>query len=315
LALGSTAPALAADTPGAKTLYKNGPSGRYLLDGTWYERPDPTDQGIKQGFQQSSSLAGWGKTRVPDAANAGDFSPDSFIGRVHWYRKDFKAPRASSAAKWILRFESVNYRAKVWLNGKPIGFHVGSYIPFELRAKSIKRGGVNRLVVRADGRRQKFDIPPISVTESGAFEGGWWNYTGILREVYLRKVTNLELIGVFVKPRLRGRGAARINVEATVENVTGHGRRPRLSGSIGGRPLRRLDHVHRRPDLRVPAPEIDERLPLAPRLLRDAREQRGEVLLRKPLEPPGSRTDHARGARSRLPFAVPVRTRIMPRAT
>ena len=47
------------------------------------------------------------------------------MGTVHWYRKDFRLPRASRASKWVLRFESVNYRARVWLNGKPLGTHVG----------------------------------------------------------------------------------------------------------------------------------------------------------------------------------------------
>jgi hypothetical protein len=43
--------------------------------------------------------------------------------------------------------------------------------------------------------------------------------------------------------------------------------------------------VLRRADLGIPAPEIDERLPLEPRVLGDTSEQRREVLLRKPFEP------------------------------
>src|SRR3989442_10180975 len=174
--------ALAAQTPKAKTLYRDGPSGRYLLDGTWYQRPDPTDQGETLHFQRQKSLSGWTATTVPRAVNAADFSVQSYLGTVAWFRKDFKAPSSASDFTWILRFESVNYRAKVWLNGKPLGAHVGAYLPFELRAKAFRRHGVNSLVARVDGRRQKFDIPPLSARETGSFEGGWWNYTGILRE-------------------------------------------------------------------------------------------------------------------------------------
>ena len=96
---------------------------------------------------------------------------ESYFGSVHWYRKDFKAPRGAADSKWVFRFESVNYRAKVWLNGKPLGTHVGAYLPFEVRAKDIRRRGVNRLVVRVDGRRQKFDIPPLSVSEHRGLRG------------------------------------------------------------------------------------------------------------------------------------------------
>ena len=38
-----------------------------------------------------------------------------------------------SALTWVVRFESVNYRSRVWLNGKPIGTNRGAYLPFELR--------------------------------------------------------------------------------------------------------------------------------------------------------------------------------------
>ena len=238
LCLGSvlilSGPASAADRPKPKTLYRDGPSGRFLISGVWYTRADPADNGVKQGFHRVKSLAGWQRTTIPNAANAGNFSTESYTGSVQWYRKNFKAPRGTGDSKWIFRFESVNYRAKVWLNGKALGTHVGSYLPFELRAKSFRNRGVNRLVVRVDSRRQKYDIPPLSVRSTGAFEGGWWNYTGILREVYLRRVRNLDMTSVLVRPKLRCRTcAATINVEATVTNVTRRGRQVRIAGRFG----------------------------------------------------------------------------------
>ena len=90
--------ASAATAPKLGSIYRDGPSGRYLLDGNWYERPDPADQGAKQGFQTSASTASWRVTQVPVAINAGDFSLQSYTGIVHWYRKDFKVPRAGPEA-------------------------------------------------------------------------------------------------------------------------------------------------------------------------------------------------------------------------
>jgi beta-glucuronidase len=235
--------ALAADTPKAKTIYRDGPTGRFLLGGAWLGRPDPADQGLAQRLQRQTSRAGWSRTSVPRAVNAGNFSNESYMGTVHWFRKDFRLPSRDPGSKWVFRFESVNYRARAWLNGKPLGAHVGSYLPFELRAKGVKRGRVNRLVVRVDGRRQKFDIPPLSVRSTGSFEGGWWNYTGILREVYLRRVKTFDMEDVFVRPRLRcPRCAARIFVELRVANFASRGRRARVVGSIGGRSIRFRAH-------------------------------------------------------------------------
>ena len=90
------APAGAVDRPKPGSVYRDGPSSRYLLDGTWHHRADPTDVGIQQRFQRQSSLAGWANTTVPNASNAGVFTNESYVGNIHWYRKDFRLPRGSA---------------------------------------------------------------------------------------------------------------------------------------------------------------------------------------------------------------------------
>jgi beta-glucuronidase len=222
-----------ADAPIARALYREGPSGRHLLNAGWYERADPGDAGIRAGYHRLASLDGWTPTTVPDAANAGDFSEESYFGRVHWYRKDFRAPPAPPGTHWVLRFESVNYRATVWLNGRLLGRHTGAYLPFELQAEDFRRKRVNRLVVRVDGRRSPLDIPPLTVRRDNRFTGGWWNYTGILREVYLRRVNSFDLRDVWVRPVLPCRScAATIEVEATVQNVSDAGVKATLEGRV-----------------------------------------------------------------------------------
>ena len=86
-----------------------------------------------------------------------------------------------------MRFDSVNYRATVWLNGTRIGRHAGGFMPFELPLRALRRGGVNQLVVRVDNRRLPTDFPPTTYTRTNEPRGGWWNYGGIVREVYLRR--------------------------------------------------------------------------------------------------------------------------------
>src|SRR3954470_2881386 len=140
----------------SQAVDSDGPSGRYMLQKGWYDRPDPSFSGIHDGFQSVTSLAGWRPGSVPLAANAGDFTPASYTGFVHWYRNDFTLPRGGRGADWVLRFESVNHRATVWLNGRPLGKHVGAYLPFELPARHIRRG-VNHLVLRVDSRRGPAD--------------------------------------------------------------------------------------------------------------------------------------------------------------
>jgi beta-galactosidase/beta-glucuronidase len=229
-------PAIAADVPPTGAVYRDGPSGRYLLAGDWHVRADPTDQGRKARWQRARSLAGWAPTTVPNAANAGDFSEQSYLGSVYWYRKDFRLPRAPGGSRWIFRFESVNYRATVWLNGRQLGSHTGPFLPFEIQAQDLDHNGDNRLVVRVDSRRGTLDVPSLGIRRDGRYIGGWWNYTGILREVYLRQVKRFDFSDVLVRTRLPCRHCdATIDVTATVANL---GNKSALA-TIEGRAARR----------------------------------------------------------------------------
>src|SRR3954470_1529144 len=82
------AAAQAADVPSHKTLYADGPTGRFLVDGQWRLRLDAANQGIRGHWERSRSTAGWTPTAVPNAWNVGDDSEASMRGSIGWYRKD-----------------------------------------------------------------------------------------------------------------------------------------------------------------------------------------------------------------------------------
>src|SRR5438046_1387686 len=119
--------AAAVTTPTAGQLYVDGHTGRYLLDGPWE-------------FRLGLSGA-WTPITVPYAWNATDTSVASMLGGVGWYRKQFRVPRGPKGSSWIVRFESVNYRATVYLNGHLLTKHEGGYIPFEADTTPLLRRG------------------------------------------------------------------------------------------------------------------------------------------------------------------------------
>ena len=241
LALGCSSAAQAqglTDPPTAGAWYRDGQSGRYLLGGTWLYRADTGDVGLGKGWWRDvASTAGFSPVSIPNAYNAGDESQASMNGYVGWYRRDFSLPAGAFAGyvprtdrRWIIRFESVNYRATVWLNGHQLGGHVGAYVPFEFDLRYL-RPGVNRLIVRVDNRRMPVDLPP-------GPGGQWWNYGGILREVYLRAVQSADIAQVRIQtdhpcPRC----AATIHEEVRVRNVTGVREKVQLRGFYGEVPL------------------------------------------------------------------------------
>src|SRR5215213_15247 len=232
-AAGGTAAPYTVDTPSARPHAIEGQDGRYLLDGSWLKRLDPTDVGLAQRLYAQSSTDGWTTTTVPNAWNAGDDSPASFLGSVAWYRKDFRLPSRERALAWIARFESANYRASVWLNGRKLGDHVSGYVPFELDLPNVARRGVNRLVVSVDNRRPSND-PVGAPGETPWPPGGWWNYGGLLREVSLRAVDRVDIENVQVQAQLPcPRCAATITASASVRNLSHATQLVQLRGRFG----------------------------------------------------------------------------------
>jgi beta-glucuronidase len=237
--LAVAAPAGAASGITRGTVYEDGPDNRYLLGGDWLFRLD-NGQGSNQRFQRQTGTDGWARTGVPNAWNAGDNSVASMTGTVGWYRKDFRLPDRRSRMDWLVRFESVNYRARVWLNGRPIGRNTGAYLPWDLRLPrgALKRGGTNRLVVRVDNRRLRTDFPPSGLTGSGDPAGGWWNYGGLLREVYLQRVDRVDVTSLVVRPELPcATCAASVLARVVVRNYGDSTTSVRITGRFGRRAI------------------------------------------------------------------------------
>ncbi|MCW3012449.1 MAG: hypothetical protein JWO90_2853 [Solirubrobacterales bacterium] len=241
--LGAVAGPAAAQAPSPlkeQALYASGPTGRFLMDGEWLFRLDPGNRGQRDGYAKQATRAGWSPVTVPNAWNATDQSVESFMGSVGWYRKDFRLPSAKAALDWVTRFESVNYRSRVYLNGRLVGSNKGAYLPFEFRMPRsvLKRTGTNRLVVRVENKRLATDFPPAGLSVQGVPTGGWWNYGGILREVYLRRVDKVDFTKVLVRPDLPcATCAATVTARLTVRNQATSATRARITGRFGTRKL------------------------------------------------------------------------------
>jgi beta-galactosidase/beta-glucuronidase len=213
------APKLVVDTPTKRVLIREGQAGRRLVGGRWYFRQDDALQGESARFFAQRSLAGWIPIKVPNDWNAADTT----LNRqgVGWYRKEFKLPRMPRGTRWKVRFESVGNRATVWLNGRNIGGGGPGYLPFELDLKRLRKGR-NRLVVRVSSRRNHLDL-----THWRPFgSGGWWNFGGISREVYMRPIDTVDIEDLAVLPRLRCvRCNARVEVRVRLRNLSRRTRR------------------------------------------------------------------------------------------
>jgi len=165
------------------------------LEGDWKYLIDPYDRGeatsrvqedrrrespgelIEYGFDEADSLS------VPGDWNTQDERLFFYEGVV-WYRREFeRAP--VKGKRHFLYFGAANYRARVWVNGEPVGEHVGGYTPFCCEITAQLRDGRSSVVVKVDNRHGDDDVPT-RITD-------WMHYGGLTRDVLL-----VELPGTFI---------------------------------------------------------------------------------------------------------------------
>jgi hypothetical protein len=202
-----------------------GPDGRSALDGEWTERLDPGDRGEALGWPRGTFTGH--SVRIPYSPNAGTVRGAAGLrshnGSVAWFRTTFTAPATGAYA---LRFESVNHKAAVWVDGRLVRRHTGVYLPFDVPLKLP--AGPHTLVVRADWRN------PARMNATG-WHRTWFNFGGINREVTLRPLGASELDTPGVVTRLSGGGAS-VAVTVVVRNHAA-ARTIQLRGTLAGRPL------------------------------------------------------------------------------
>src|SRR3954464_9224264 len=114
-AIAAPAPSAQTTAPNPPPVTRDGPTGRFMLDGPWLLRVDRRDRGAGQHWERRRSTAGWSPITVPNAWNANDRTPSGFVGAPAWYRRDFRFPSGAKGLRWSVRFDAVNYRATVWL--------------------------------------------------------------------------------------------------------------------------------------------------------------------------------------------------------
>lgn len=114
--------------------------------------------------------------QIPGAWNAAEPELRWYDGLI-WFQRRFDAAPPRAGERSFLRFEGVNYRAHVYLNGKQVGRHEGGFTPFVLEVTDALRASGNRLVVGVDSKHDAQSIPG-EITD-------WDLYGGITRPVTL----------------------------------------------------------------------------------------------------------------------------------
>jgi beta-galactosidase len=186
------------------------PCSSLLRDG-WGFRLDP--EAAAEPSDALDRASGWDTVQVPHTWQSLGKSPE-YVG-VAWYRLRFQSPVSWSAQHVRIEFEAVSHTAHLFLNGKPIGEHVGKgYTAFTVDlSPHLNLAQENTLHVRVDNRPGDRMLP-----RNQSYD--WTDDGGIIRPVHLLFTPPAFVVRVEIDatPDLSA-GTAEIRVHAVVRNT------------------------------------------------------------------------------------------------
>lgn len=165
------------------------------LNGAWRAIVDPYENGYYDYRGEGQTTDGYFANRKPSSksdrveydfdregtlAVPGDWNSQRrelfFYEGTIWYKTGFDVAE-TQGRRWFVYFAAANYDARVYLNGKPVGTHVGGFTPFNFELTDNLRAKDNFLVVKVDNQRRREGVPTLNTD--------WWNYGGLTRDVLL----------------------------------------------------------------------------------------------------------------------------------
>jgi hypothetical protein len=193
---------------GDPPLIYSGPGDRAQLSGLWRFKRDPDDVGLDKGYADGRFKGDLVHTPyVPSATRiSGRRGIATFRGTIGWYRTKIDVP---TDGLYAIRFESVNHKVQVFVDGNLVRTHTGEYLPFEAQA-FLKTGVRHTLVVRADWRG------PTAMKRDG-WHRLWFNFGGINRGVSIHRIGASELLYPVLQTKLSG-NTAQVSVNVHVRN-------------------------------------------------------------------------------------------------
>lgn len=166
------------------------------LNGAWDFAFDDANEGEAQGWQQGFTSAHTIQVPFVYETKASGIAEESFHPNV-WYQRKIEADEKQLSRRVELRFQAVDYVAKVWVNGQFAGRHEGGYSAFSFDITPYLHAGNDNLIVvkaedsdsctqpRGKQRWRKDNFGCWYVQTTGIWQSVWLEY---LSPTYLNHV-------------------------------------------------------------------------------------------------------------------------------
>jgi hypothetical protein len=177
---------------------------RVDLDGAWRFRIDDTGSGETRGWAKEAPP----DTEVVDVPHTWGVGPHSEHEGTAWYWREVALAPALRGRRVELHFGATFYRARVWVNGVPVGAHEGGYTAWWVDVTSaLGEGGL--VAVEVDNRPGLDTIPgwAMRLVDSGSVWYDWWHYGGLVRDVSLVVQEKAAIRRQEIRTKVGGAGA------------------------------------------------------------------------------------------------------------
>ena len=175
------------------------------LNGRWEFEFDDSNVGLQENW--AAGTRKFSRTiTVPFAfesakSGIGDTSFHPWV----WYRRSFNIPADWKGQRILMHFGAVDYRAKVWVNGKAAGEHEGGNVPIRLDITDFLAAAGNTVTVRAEDPPTDRYIPRGKQYWEPKSRGIFYTRTtGIWQPVWIEAVGDSYLERVRITPSIEG---------------------------------------------------------------------------------------------------------------
>jgi len=182
------------------------------LNGRWQFAVDSARNGLEEGWHTGRDFEETIVVPFPPESTLSGIGRTEFLNAV-WYRRHFELPGSWTGKRVLLHIGAADFATRVWVNGTPVGRHLGGYSPICCDITEALTSGSNELVVSCeddcrDGR-QPSGKQSMTLHSHGCY---YTRVTGIWQTVWLEAVPAAHIGRFTVVPSLRD-GRAVITVE------------------------------------------------------------------------------------------------------
>lgn len=163
--------------------------------------------------------------------NGETFGVDGNYTGVSWFTTSVNLPETMRGKRIRLQFESVRFRAEVFVNEKLCGYDLVNGTPFEVDITDfVKIGQSNRIAVRITDPNGNFNWKDSQVYDWGSYRTNpSHGFGGITGKVFLTATNPVYISGFFLKNR---KEITKVDAEVDVCNTTGAPMKGRLQLTI-----------------------------------------------------------------------------------